>query len=274
MQQIAHVNESTDVKNINEPVYIISGASAGIGAAVALELASSGARLVLIARRADALHALKQQLSNSSLHHTVIGDIGERATMERAVALAIEEFGRIDCVICNAGVGLSAPVTQIQVDDFQASINTNIYGVLHMIQVSMPVFARQQHGHIVVVSSVVGVQGLPYSGGYCATKGAIERLCDALRIELIDTDISLTVIRPGTVTTEFTQRRHGFNREVRTTRHKGISATFAAQRIVAGIQQRKRYVYTRWQDRVLLWGSQLVAPLADRVLARSIRWHE
>jgi NADP-dependent 3-hydroxy acid dehydrogenase YdfG len=253
-------------------VYIISGASAGIGAALASELANQGARLVLIARRADALKALAEQLPNASIHQCIIGDISERATIDHAVARALATFGRIDGVICNAGIGLSAPVAHIDIADFQASINTNIYGVLHMIQASLPLFTAQQHGHIIVISSVVGVQGLPYSGGYCATKGAIERLCDALRIELIDTGVVLTVVRPGTVTTEFTQRRRGPNREERTHRHAGISAALAARRIVTGIRQRKRYVYTRWQDRLLLWGSRLAAPLADRVLARNIRW--
>jgi short-subunit dehydrogenase len=227
---------------------------------------------VLIARRADALDTVRQHMTNASVHQLVIGDIGERNTMERAVETALQAFGRIDGVICNAGVGLSAPVAGITIDDFQASINTNIYGVLHMIQVSLPVFHQQQHGHVIVVSSVVGVQGLPYSGGYCATKGAIERLCDALRVELLGSGIVLTVVRPGTVTTEFMQHRHGTNREVRAAGHKGIPASLAARRIVDGMRRRKRYVYTRWQDRLLLWGSQLAAPLADRVLARSIRW--
>lgn len=255
-------------------VYIISGASAGIGAALANELASQGARLVLIARRADALNAIHQRLTNAPVHQLVIGDIGERDTMERAVAVAMATFGRIDGVICNAGIGLSAPVAHIAIADFQASINTNIYGVLHMIQVSLPVFQQQRQGHLIVISSVVGVQGLPYSGGYCATKGAIERLCDALRIELLGSNIALTVVRPGTVTTEFMQRRRGANREVRAAGHSGIPASLAARRIVDGMRRRQRYVYTRWQDRLLLWGSQLVAPLADRVLARSIRWGE
>lgn len=255
-------------------VYIISGASTGIGAALAHELAHQGSRLVLIARRADALAALAEQLPNASIHQRIIGDIGERATIDNAIARALASFGQIDGVICNAGIGLSAPVAHIDITDFQASINTNIYGVLHMIQASLPHFIEQQHGHIIVISSVVGVQGLPYSGGYCATKGAIERLCDSLRIELIDTGVALTVVRPGTVTTEFTQRRRGPNREERTHRHTGISAALAARRIVAGICQRKRYVYTRWQDRLLLWGSQLAAPLADRVLSRNIRWRK
>lgn len=262
------------MKQINNAVYIISGASAGIGAALAHELAGHGARLVLIARRADVLATIRQQLTNAPVHQLVIGDIGERDTMERAVETAMTSFGQIDGVICNAGIGLSAPVAQIEIADFQSSINTNVYGVLHMIQVSLPVFMQQQHGHLIVVSSVVGVQGLPYSGGYCATKGAIERLCDALRIELLDTGVALTVVRPGTVTTEFVQRRHGLNREVRATGHTGIPAAIAARRIVEGIRRHKRYVYTRWQDRLLLWGSQLVAPLADRVLARRIRWRE
>jgi serine 3-dehydrogenase (NADP+) len=262
------------MSQISDAVFVISGASAGIGAALAHELAAQGARLVLIARRADALRDIQLQLPHPSNHQIINGDISNRDTMDRAVACAMKVFGRIDGVICNAGVGLSAPVAQIHIAEFQESINTNIYGVLHMIQASLPVFMQQQHGQIVVVSSVVGVQGLPYSGGYCATKGAIERLCDALRIELLDTGISLTVVRPGTVTTEFTQRRHGLNREVRATSHTGIPAALAARRIVAGIQQRKRYVYTRWQDRVLLWVSQRMAPLADRVLARSIRWRE
>lgn len=260
--------------HFNEAVYIISGASAGIGAALAHELASRGARLVVIARRADVLDAVRQQLTNAPIHQLVIGDIGERDTMERAVATAISSFGRLDGVICNAGIGLSAPVAQIDIADFQESINTNVYGVLHMIQVSLPVFQQQQHGHLIVVSSVVGVQGLPYSGGYCATKGAIERLCDALRIEILGSGIALTVVRPGTVTTEFTQRRRGLNQEVRSAGRTGIPASVAARRIVNGMQRRKRYVYTRWQDQVLLWGSRLVAPLADRVLARSIRWQK
>ncbi|MFZ9858647.1 MAG: SDR family NAD(P)-dependent oxidoreductase [Roseiflexaceae bacterium] len=254
-------------------VYIISGASAGIGAALAHELASQGARLVLIARRADVLASVVEQLPNASTHQQIIGDISNRATIDDAITRANASFGRIDGVICNAGIGLSAPVAHIDIADFQASIDTNIYGVLHMIQASLPVFTQQQNGHIIVISSVVGVQGLPYSGGYCATKGAIERLCDALRIELLDTGIALTVVRPGTVTTEFTQQRRGPNREERTHKHTGISASLAAQRIVAGIQQRKRYIYTRWQDRLLLWGSHIAAPLAERVLARMIRWN-
>lgn len=260
--------------HINNAVFIISGASAGIGAALAQQLAAQGAYLVLIARRAEALAQLNAQLVNAQMHRIVIGDIGNRSTIDEAIQIAREAFGHIDCIICNAGVGLSAPVASIDIADFQACIDTNVYGVLHMIQATLPVFQQQQYGKIVVISSVVGVQGLPYSGGYCATKGAIERLCDALRVELIGTSITINVVRPGTVNSDFSSQRHGQHHERRAAHIQGISPTSAAQRIINGIIKNKRYVYTRWQDRFILWGSQFVAPLADRVLARAISWRE
>ncbi len=255
-------------------VIIISGASTGIGAALARKFAQKGAHLILIARRADALIALKQQLERPDAHRCVIGDIGNRDTIDQALSTALTMFGRVDMVVCNAGIGLSAPVASISVADMQECINTNIYGVLHMIQASLPVMRSRGSGRIVVVSSVVGVQGLPYSGGYCATKGAIERLCDALRIELLGSGIALNVVRPGTVTSEFGHHRRGSQGEQRSGRIRGISPDMAAQRMIEGIVHNKRYIYTRWQDRILLWGSQLIAPIADRVLAQSITWRE
>ena len=257
---------------IYDSVIIISGASAGIGAALAVQLSQQGARLVLIARRQDALTSVHQQLTNPAQHHIIVGDIGQRDTMDRAVATAMEHFGRIDYVVCNAGVGLSAPVSDINLTDLQMCIQTNVYGVLHMIQASLPQLRHQGRGAYVVISSVVGVQGLPYSGGYCATKGAVERLCDALRIELLGTSIGVSVVRPGTVRSEFRVRRHGADGEVRHHIQPGIDAEVAAQRIIAAMPHNRRYVYTRWQDRLMLWGSQIVAPLADRVLSQRITW--
>ncbi|MBM4412704.1 MAG: SDR family NAD(P)-dependent oxidoreductase [Chloroflexi bacterium] len=257
---------------IDEAVIIVTGASAGIGAELATQLALHGAKLILVGRNEAALDELRQRLHQAESHHVIAGDIGERATSERAVARALTAFGRIDCIICNAGIGLSAPVAQIRINDFQACLETNVYGVLHSIQTVLPVFTKYARGKIVVVSSVVGVRGLPYSGGYCASKGAIERLCDALRVELLGSGISLNVVRPGTVRTQFSTRKIGGSHEVRVRTPAGISAELAAQRIIRGISTNKRFIYTRWRDRLLLWGSELVAPLADRVLARSIVW--
>lgn len=258
--------------NINDAVILVTGASAGIGEALARQLAAHGAKLILVGRNEVVLDNIRRHLRHADTHKVVIGDIGDRATSAQAVEMALTAFGRIDCVICNAGIGLSAPVAQIRISDFQTCLETNVYGVLHTIQTVLPVFTKQGKGNIVVVSSVVGVRGLPYSGGYCASKGAIERLCDALRVELLGSGISLNVVRPGTVQTQFSARKIGASNEVRVRTPAGISAELAAHRIMHGMLANKRYIYTRWQDRLLLWGSVILAPIADRVLGQAIRW--
>jgi short-subunit dehydrogenase len=99
------------------------------------------------------------------------------------------------------------PVAQLQWDDVVRCMNVNVGGVLTGIQAVLPHFMAKKSGAIVVISSVVGIHALPYSGGYAASKGALERLCEALRIELRDSGVKLTVVRPGTVQSEFLQQR-------------------------------------------------------------------
>jgi len=192
--------------------------------------------------------------------------------MPNVVAHAISTFGHIDGIICNAGVGLSAPISELAWDDVVACMSVNVGGVLSAYRAVMPHFMTQKHGAIVVVSSVVGVQGLPYSGGYCASKGALERLCDAMRIELLGSPIKFSVVRPGTVATEFFAHRMGGNGEVRRGAVRGISPAAAATVIVQALQRHPRISYTRWQDRLLLLASALAPQISDRMLGRMIRW--
>ncbi len=255
---------------LTNAVIIVTGASAGIGAACATALAQHGAHVICVARRHERLLALQQTLPGQ--HAIYAGDISDPATMPTVVALAMTTFGRLDAIICNAGVGLSMPVAQLQWDDVVRCMNVNVGGVLAGIQAVLPHFLAKKSGAIVVISSVVGVHALPYSGGYAASKGALERLCDALRIELRGSGVKLTVVRPGTVQSEFFSQRMGANHEVRHTRTPGIPASQVATQIITALRHHPRIVYTRWQDRLLLWGSACFPELADRVLARMIQW--
>jgi len=257
---------------ITNAVIIVTGASAGIGQACATALAQHGAHVICVARRHERLLALQQTLPGE--HGIYAGDINDPATMPAVVALALAQFGRLDAIICNAGVGLSMPVAQLQWDDVVRCMNVNVGGVLAGIQAVLPHFMVKKSGAIVVISSVVGVQALPYSGGYAASKGALERLCDALRIELRGSGVKLTVVRPGTVQSEFFSQRMGANHEVRRTRTPGIPASQVATQIITALRHHPRVVYTRWQDRLLLWGSACFPTLADRVLARMIGWQD
>lgn len=255
---------------LRDAVVIVTGASAGIGRACCTLLADAGVHVVAVARRPDALATTIGSLPGQ--HTWYAGDIAAPDTMSRVVAHAIDTFGHIDGIICNAGIGLSAPVAELHWNDVMHCMNVNVGGVLAAIQAVMPHFVAQQRGTIVIVSSVVGLQGLPYSGGYCASKGALERLCDALRIELIGSPIKLSVVRPGTVDTDFFAHRLGLNGETRRRTPRGISPTVAATVIVRALQHHPRVSYTRWQDRLLLVASALAPSLANRILARMIRW--
>jgi short-subunit dehydrogenase len=255
---------------LRDAVIIVTGASAGIGLATTKALAESGAHVVAVARRADTLNTIIAALPGQ--HIWFAGDLSNPDTMKQVVAHAITEFGHIDAIVCNAGVGLSAPVAHLQWHDMIACMNLNVGGVLSAIQAVMPHFMTQQRGSIVVISSVVGVQGLPYSGGYCASKGALERLCDALRIELIGTPIRLSVVRPGTVATQFFAQRLGSNGERRSRTNRGVSPETVAHVICSTLIHHPRFSYTRWQDRVLLWASALAPRMADHVLRRMIQW--
>lgn len=257
---------------INNAVIIVTGASAGIGQACATNLAHLGAHVICVARRHERLLTLQHTLPGE--HAIYAGDISDPATMPAVVALAIATFGRIDAIVCNAGIGLSMPVAQLQWDDVLRCMNVNVGGVLSGFQAVLPHFMANKSGAIVVISSVVGVHALPYSGGYAASKGALERLCDALRTELLGSGINLTVVRPGTVQSDFFSHRLGQNNEIRRTRSVGIPASQVANRIIYALTHHPRVLYTRWQDRLLLWGSACFPSLADRLLAKMIRWQE
>lgn len=256
---------------LRDAVIIVTGASAGIGLACISQLAEAGAHVIAVARRADALAEVVAALPGQ--HGWYAGDITHSDTMPNVVAHAMALFGRVDGIICNAGIGLSAPVAELRWDDVVQCMHVNVGGVLSAFHAVLPLFYTQRHGTIVVISSLVGVQGLPYSGGYCATKGALERLCDAFRIELRGSPIKFSVIRPGTVDTEFFRHRMGKRGEVRRGRYRGISAQTAARAVVHAVQHHPRIGYTRWQDRIILWASLIAPQISDRVLAKMIRWN-
>jgi len=252
--------------------YIITGASAGIGLACVRLLASQGANVVLLARRYEQLCAIQASVPNPEHHLSIRCDVSHKADVEAAIAQAVARYGHIDAIICNAGVGLTGPIATLAYADILACFEVNVAGVLHSIQACLPHFQRQGAGQFVVISSVVGVLGLPYNGGYCASKGAVERLCDAFRVELIGSPLHLSVVRPGTVASEFFQHRLGPNGETRRQR-AGIPPERVAHTVSQVLHHKSRIAYTRWQDRLALALAAYVPAISDRILAGQIGWH-
>ena len=184
-------------------VVAVTGASSGIGAATARLLARRGAHVVVGARRTDRLDDLVADIraaGGQALSQAL--DVTDRADVEAFVGAAVEEFGRLDVLVSNAGISKIGPVGDLDVDGWSAMIDVNLRGVLNGIAAAMPVFRRQGRGHFVTTVSTAGLKIVPTMAVYAATKNAVRTLMECLRQESTDGVIRTTSISPGFVSTE------------------------------------------------------------------------
>ena len=185
-------------------VLAITGASSGIGAATARLLAARGARVVLGARREEALARVVAEIQADHGHAAACAvDVTKPADLERLVAVAIEQFGRLDALVANAGIATVAPLAEGKLTDWDAMVDVNIRGVLHGIAAALPAFTAQRSGHFITVTSTAAVKWVPGQGVYAATKAGVRALCEVLRQE-VGPEIRATMICPGATNTEFT----------------------------------------------------------------------
>ncbi|ABU59943.1 SDR family NAD(P)-dependent oxidoreductase [Roseiflexus castenholzii] len=251
-------------------VVLVTGASSGIGAATARALVSAGAHVVLTARDAARLNDLARQLKGRA--RAIPVDVADPIGVERLVAEIIDSYRRIDVVINNAGVGLASPVAQLKPDDLRAALDVNLFGPLSLTQATLPHMRNVGRGQIIFVSSVVGLRALPYAGGYAATKAALDRLSEALRVELHGSGITVTLVRPGTTRTAFNTRRLGVHGDLRRFNPPGIAPECVAETIVRAIRREPRVAYVTWSDRLAVGTALLLPRLADWLLARLFVW--
>jgi short-subunit dehydrogenase len=249
---------------------IITGASAGIGAATARAFAAAGANVVLAARSQDKLAALARELPGRPL--AVPTDMASRPAIERLVAAAVATYGGIDIVINNAGIGLAAPVGALDQADLTAALAVNLLGPLALTQVALPHLRARGRGQLIFISSVVGLRALPYLGGYAATKAALDRLTEALRVELRGSGVAVTLVRPGSTRTGFADNRLGRGRERRRVNARAASPEQVALAIVRAAIREPRVAYVTLADRLTVGFSLLAPRLADWMLGRSFEW--
>jgi NAD(P)-dependent dehydrogenase (short-subunit alcohol dehydrogenase family) len=254
----------------------ITGASSGIGAATALELARQGARVGLAARRADRLEAVRRQIENlGGQAVTAVCDVKDRASLDAAVARVVEALGGIDLAIANAGFGVTGPFEELGTEGFRRQFDTNVFGVIDTVYAVLPHLAASK-GHLAIVSSVLGRVGLPLSSPYCASKSAIYALSECLYYELAPKGVAVTCILPGIVASE---TRSVDNLGVY---HPGSGDTApkflivptekAAREIVSKLYKRKFEAVITGHGKIILWLSRhfsgLVRTFVTRMLAK------
>lgn len=182
-----------------QPVLIITGAGSGIGYDTALQMRRHGWRVFATARKAADVARLQSEGFDS-----VLLDVNSSDSIQQAFAHILQQSsGRLDGLFCNAGYGQPGAVEDLPRQALRRQFETNVFGVWECIHHAMPVFRRQNHGRILVNSSLLGFAAMPWRGAYNSSKFALEGMCDTLRHELHGSGISVSLVEPGPVTTRF-----------------------------------------------------------------------
>ncbi len=185
----------------------LSGASSGIGHALALEYARRGAHVALAARRKEPLEELARAIEGAGGKAFVVPvDVSDPAAVKEAVIAAERALGSLDMVVANAGIGHSGHAARLTMDSVNEIIDVNIRGAFATILAAVPIMLLQGHGHLVGVSSLAGRRGLPTSGAYSASKAALSVFLETLRIDLAPSKIRVTDVQPGFVATPMTEK--------------------------------------------------------------------
>jgi NADP-dependent 3-hydroxy acid dehydrogenase YdfG len=184
-----------------DPVFLITGASSGIGAATARRAAEHGYRVVLAARSRDRLAALAEELGGSERAIPVACDVSEWEDQERMVNEALEAYGRLDVAFANAGFGATRGFLEESPEHWRSLVLTNVLGAAYTIRATLPAL-EDSRGHLLLTSSVAGRRSLPGSL-YSSTKFAVTAMGEAARQDVNGTGIRVTVIEPGMVDTPF-----------------------------------------------------------------------
>jgi NAD(P)-dependent dehydrogenase (short-subunit alcohol dehydrogenase family) len=185
-------------------VAAITGASSGIGLACAQHLARAGVAVTLGARRVSLLENTAGDIRAAGGRAAVVDvDVARESDVHALVERAVREFGRLDIMICNAGFGFYGAIDEMPADVMRRMMDVNFMGTFYGAAAALPVFRRQNSGHLIFVSSIVGRRGIPLMGGYTATKAAQAGLAESLRAEFHGTPIHVTCVYPVSTPTGF-----------------------------------------------------------------------
>ena len=204
---------------------LITGASSGIGAACAYKFASQGARLILNARSTDKLESLAQELKDKYNAECFVMpfDVCNRNAVSAALEALPDEWKSIDILINNAGLAIGTDKEhEGNIEEWDTVIDTNIKALLSMTRLVVPGMVERGCGHIINIGSIAGDAAYPGGSVYCATKAAVKALSDGLRIDLVDTPLRVTNIKPGLVETNFSVVRFRGDKERADNVYKGI----------------------------------------------------
>jgi short-subunit dehydrogenase len=237
------------MSSLSTKVVWITGASSGIGEALAIELAKKGAHLILSARRKEELERVKGNCIAASQPNIRILpiDLAKANTLQLSTEAAIQLFGHIDILINNGGISQRSLAKETKLEVDREVMEIDYFGTIALTKYLLPHFLKRKSGHYVITSSVMGMIGTPYRSGYAAAKHALHGFFDSLRAEVWRENIFVTLICPGWVRTNVTLNAitgdgSKLNQMDKTT-EQGLSPTQCAKKIIHAIEKQKEEVY-------------------------------
>jgi short-subunit dehydrogenase len=243
------------------PVTLITGASSGIGAALAQRLARRGEHVVLIARRRNKLAEVRDSITAvGGSAEMFVCDVTDRDAVRACIADVLRQHGTIQRLILNAGGGGRTPPELLTAAEMRAAFELNVLGVAHFVEAALPALLKEGRGQIVAIGSLAGFRGLPHAASYGAAKAALMNYMESLRVDLAPKGIAVTLAAPGFIVSRDTRRKRG--------RPLSMPLDPAADLLTRAILERRSYVSFPWH---LAWIARVMRALPASLYDRLIR---
>ncbi len=270
------VNQEDRLPEISDPfrnkVAVITGASSGIGRAIALEMASRGVKVMLASRTEENLLEVRMEIEHRGgiARHFVV-DVTDENRCQELIEETLRQFRSIDFLINNAGISMRANFSEVEMEVLRKVMETNFWGSVYCSRYALP-HIIETRGSIVGISSICGITPLPGRSGYCASKHALDGFLESVRLENLENGLHIMLVHPGYTSSNIRQDALDWNGQAVVDspmdENKLMSSERVAREVVAGILYRKRDVVLTIEGRLITWIYRRRPRIADRLLHR------
>lgn len=258
--------------NKNKVVWI-TGASSGIGEALAYAFANEGAKLVLSARRNEELLRVKNTLNINDADILILPlDLSDTSKTEELTQQVISKFGRIDILINNGGISQRSLTKETPLEIDRKLMEVNFFGTIALTKSVLPYMLKQQSGQIIAMSSIAGKFGFFFRSAYSASKHALHGFFESLRMEIQDDNVRVLIVCPGKVQTNISVNAitsdGGKHNKMDESQKNGVSADFCAKEILKGIKKNKEELYIGGKELRAVWVKRIFPKLFSKLIRR------